>query len=149
MLVTLAAISAPIALVVFVVPYVTSDTTAARDTYVSENETVLRSLPVFRGAAAVRRRTTPVTTSNVGTGWMTTVTYRVPQEVAPNEIDAFYRARLRGWRISPLRRPAGRPGERARTRFRRGEELVVLRTGGSARARRTYDVSVDHSTDLP
>ena len=148
LVITLAAISAPIVLVVFVIPYVTSDPSVGKRTYVGENAKVLRRLPVFPGALELRRAVTPVRSSNVETGWMTTVTYRLPAQAQPPQVDAFYRERLRTWRTRPLRRPGGVPGSPARTRFRRGDELVVLRTGGVGAERRTFDVGVDYSTDV-
>jgi hypothetical protein len=73
----------------------------SRTRYVARNEAILRSLPVFPGASARQKFSTPHYASEEDSpnGYTTTVVYRVPRGTSGGSVVRFYGRQLarRGW----------------------------------------------------
>lgn len=129
----------------------------SRRQYVSRNEALLKSLPLFPGAVEAHSFSTPHYGGGEGSspdGYTTTVVYRVVRGTRSGPVLRFYRARLarRGWH-------PGLPGLSVATRrqmsrtplayFSRDRALVVvnavtLRPVRDRHAERTYMVVADY-----
>jgi hypothetical protein len=127
-----------------------------RRDYVRRNEAVVKSLPVFPGAAETHEFSTPYYSAGGMSprGYTTTVVYRVSPRTRGGQVRRFYQTRLegRGWR-------PGLPGisaasqERLNTTwlsgFTRGGatavvNTVTLRSVPGRQRDRFYVVAVDH-----
>jgi hypothetical protein len=119
----------------------------SRGDYVSRNEALVRSLPVYPGAVKTHEISTPYVKSEGGMstrpdGYTTSVVYRVPRGTTDASVLRFYATRLgrRGWRsvITPPVR-----------RFTRGRTLVAVNTAFLKPAQRRlgeriYELVVDY-----
>jgi hypothetical protein len=105
--------------------------------YVSRNEALVASLPVFPGAVKAHE----ISTRRAG-GYTTMVVYRVPRGTTDGSVLRFYATRLgrRGWR-SVLAPPV--------RRFTKGRALVAVNTAFLTREQRrlgerVYKLVVDY-----
>jgi hypothetical protein len=76
-----------------------------RDPYVRKNQAILKSLPAYPGAVRVKVAHYEARCCGQGdhpgpvVGYGTHVDYRVHAGVRPKVVSAFYRRRLKGWRV--------------------------------------------------
>jgi len=96
-----------------------------KDTYVEQNRTIVRYLPVFPEAKQVGMKSSPyrdpekVETDQTTVGYITTVAYSVPRGTKIKPVADFYKDRLQGWRlVENFGRPV-RAGSEPRTPERR------------------------------
>jgi hypothetical protein len=122
--------------------------------YVGDNEALLRSLPVYPGAARVSLASSPCSgpqETDSPIAYTTAAQYRVPKGTLGGKVARFYFGRMekRGWKgviwhsTKPDRRLTGPNSFPWGARFTSGEKRVVFGTGNLGYPRRTYDVYVD------
>jgi hypothetical protein len=117
-----------------------------RGHYVNRNEAIVKSLPVFPGAAKAHEFSTPYYSGGGMSphGYTTTVVYRVPAGTDGLSVRRFYEARLeqRGWRSSVP--DSKSPRAKAVAYLMRGKALVILNTITLRNRDRMYMVVVDY-----
>ena len=133
-----------------------------RDSYVRKNEAIRKSLPTYPGAVSVKVEHLEARCCGEGddagpiSGYGTFTDYRVHAGTRPKVVSAFYKRRLKGWRVVRDFRPC--PASSAcpptTTWFARGKASIVVvmddllpnvRDNPRGKGGRIFNVSVDHN----